>query len=181
MIKSISTSLENKRERGLREIFAFYSQQHLREGLQFGDIYNKKNLLDLGEFLIFCNDFQIPLNKKKVIEIFKRSSKLRQLPIVFDEFLEAIDKIGIEINNEKISNIKKRLKEIAKIGKEKNILNPKYQKELQNELRKEVNKNEDKKEGEKENDTDGKNSPDDPTSKPETTSKHDNTTSKHDD
>ena len=180
MVKSISTSLEDKRDRGMREIFAFYSQQHLPQGLQFGDIQNKKNLLDLGEFLIFCKDFQIPLNKKKAIEIFKRSSKLRQLPIVFDEFLEAIDKIGIEINNERIGNIKKRLKEIAKIEKEQNLLNPKHQKELQDKLQKEVEKNDENEgEGEKEDNANDK-SREDPTSKPETTSKPDETTSKND-
>ena len=118
MIKSISTTVEDKRIKGLREIFGFYAQQHLPQGLQFGDIENKKNILDLGEFLIFSKDFQIPLNKKKVIEIFKKTSSLRQLPVNFEEFLQVIDKIGIEINIDKIQAIKKRLKEIRKIEKE---------------------------------------------------------------
>lgn len=73
-----------------------------------------KNILDLGEFLIFSKDFQIPLNKKKIIEIFKKTSSLRQLPVNFDEFREWLDKIGVEINNERIHEIKARLKELRK-------------------------------------------------------------------
>ena len=41
MIKSISTSVEDRRIRGMRELFAFYSQQHQRQGQEFGAIENK--------------------------------------------------------------------------------------------------------------------------------------------
>jgi len=121
MIKSVTTTIEDRRIRGLREIFGFYAQQHLPQGLEFGAIQNKKNILDLGEFLIFTKDFQVPLNKKKIIEVFKKTSSLRQLPVNFEEFCQAIDKIGIEINNENIFQIKKRLKEIKKIEQEKEL------------------------------------------------------------
>lgn len=125
MIKSVSTSIEDRRIRGLREIFGFYAQQHLPEGLEFGDILNKQNILDLGEFLIFSKDFQLPLNKKKIIEIFKKTSSLRQLPVNFEEFCEVIKKIGVEINNEKIAGVKKRLKEIRKLEAEQKAKTPK--------------------------------------------------------
>jgi hypothetical protein len=137
MIKSMSTSLEDKRVRGLREIFSFYSHQHLPEGLEFGDIERKKNILDLGEFLIFTKDFQIPLNKKKIIEIFKKTSSLRQLPVNFEEFCEAVEKIGIEINIERINAIKKRLKELKRIQKEKHLISPEKQRQLELQKKKE--------------------------------------------
>lgn len=140
MIKSISTSVEDRRVRGMKEIFGFYSRQHLPEGLGFDDILNKQNFIDLGEFLLFRRDFEIPLDKKKSIEIFKKTSKLRQLPINFEEFCEAVDKIGIEINHEKIASIKKRLKEIKKIEKEQGLISPQRQKELEDKLQKEVEK-----------------------------------------
>ena len=41
MIKSISTSVEDRRIRGMRELFAFYSQQHQSQGQEFGAIENK--------------------------------------------------------------------------------------------------------------------------------------------
>jgi Ca2+-binding EF-hand superfamily protein len=106
MVKSISTSIEDKRIRGLREIFGFYSQQHLPQGLMFGDILAKQDNLDLGEFLMFTRDFQIPLNKKKIIEVFKKTSSLRQLPVSFDEFCEVLNKVSIELNIEKINAVK---------------------------------------------------------------------------
>lgn len=83
-----------------------------------------KNILDLGEFLIFSKDFQIPLNKKKIIEIFKKTSSLRQLPVNFEEFRGCLDKIGVEINNERIHEIKARLKEIRKAEKGQAPQNP---------------------------------------------------------
>ena len=43
-------SLEDLRKRGLKDLFSFYSKQHLPEGLEFGDIMNKMEALDLGEF-----------------------------------------------------------------------------------------------------------------------------------
>jgi len=137
MIKSMSTTIEDKRVRGLREIFSFYSHQHLPEGLEFGDIEKKKNILDLGEFLIFTKDFKVPLNKKKCIEIFKKTSSLRQLPVNFEEFCEVIDKVGIEINLEKIHNIKKRLKEIRKIEKDQKLISPEKQRKIDEEKQKE--------------------------------------------
>lgn len=53
--------LENK---GLKELFQFYAKQHLPEGLEFGNILDKMKVIDMGEFCIFCRDFEIKLNKK---------------------------------------------------------------------------------------------------------------------
>jgi hypothetical protein len=139
MIKSISTSIEDKRIRGLKEIFGFYSKQHQPQGVMFGDILAKQDNLDLGEFLMFARDFQIPLNKKKTIEVFKKTSSLRQLPVSFDEFCEVLNKVSIELNIEKINAVKKRLREIRKIEKEQGL----------NKVKKETPKEEEKKTEEK--------------------------------
>lgn len=77
------------------------------------------------------------MNKNKTIEIFKKTSSLRQLPITFEEFCEALDKIGIELNNEKIASIKKRIKEINKIVKEQSLVSPQKQQEIENQKQKE--------------------------------------------
>lgn len=42
--------------------------------------------MDLGEFLIFTKDFRIRLNKKKIIEVFKKTSDMRHTPLAFDQF-----------------------------------------------------------------------------------------------
>jgi hypothetical protein len=150
MIKSISTSIEDKRIRGLREIFGFYSKQHQPSGSMFGDILAKKDNLDLGEFLMFTRDFQIPLNKKKIIEVFKKTSSLRQLPVSFDEFCEVLNKVSIELNIEKINAVKKRLREIRKIEKEQGLNKAKKEppKEKEKENEEKLSNEETKKEGE---------------------------------
>jgi hypothetical protein len=107
-------TLEELRQRGLRELFEFYAKQHLPEGLEFGDILDKKEVIDLGEFSIFARDFKIKLPKKKLIEIFKKTSDFHHTPLNFNQFWEAIDKIGHEINQERIRGIKKKLRDLEK-------------------------------------------------------------------
>ena len=55
---------------------------------------------------------------KKITEIFKKTGSLMHQPINFEEFWEAIDKLGVEINMYRIKNIQKRLKEIGKLESE---------------------------------------------------------------
>lgn len=89
--------------------------QHLPEGMEFDKIMQKRGQLDLGEFLIFCKDFNITLNKKKIIKVFKKTGNMSQTPINFEQFEEALGKIAVEINQERIVELKKRLKELKKI------------------------------------------------------------------
>ena len=43
------------------------------------------NEVDLGEFMIFCKDFQIPLTKSKLTEIFKKTS-INHKPHKYEQF-----------------------------------------------------------------------------------------------
>ncbi|CAI2373136.1 unnamed protein product [Moneuplotes crassus] len=113
-------TLEELRKRGLKELFTFYSKQHLPEGLEFGDILNKLEVIDLGEFCIFARDFDLKIPKKKMIEIFKKTSNLRHQPLNFKQFVEVLDKIGVAMNDQRIKDIKKRLMNIEKIENEQN-------------------------------------------------------------
>lgn len=117
--KKPQMTIEDMRKRGLKEIFDFYSKQHLPEGQEFGDILDKMKVIDLGEFCIFTRDFDIKLPKKKLIEIFKKTSDLHHQPLNFKQFCESIDKIGVAINQERIKGIKKRLAELTKIESER--------------------------------------------------------------
>lgn len=51
--KKPKVSIEELRKRGLKDLFEFYSKQHLPEGRKFGDILDKLTVIDLGEFSIF--------------------------------------------------------------------------------------------------------------------------------
>jgi hypothetical protein len=49
----------------MQEIFGFYSRQHIPQGRKFEEMQESMNEIDLGEFMKFCKDFQIPLHKTK--------------------------------------------------------------------------------------------------------------------
>ena len=68
--------------------------------------------------MIFCKDFLIPLPKSKLTEIFKKSS-IAHKPHKFEQFQDAIIRIGKEINKTKIDEATQRLKEINKLIRNK--------------------------------------------------------------
>jgi hypothetical protein len=75
--------------------------------------------MDLGEFCIFARDFDIKIPKHKIMEIFKKTSDFRRQPLNLKQFCEAIDKIGVAINQERMDGLQKRIDEIEKIQQEK--------------------------------------------------------------
>lgn len=52
--------------------------------------------VDLGEFMRFCKDFEIPLHKTKQQEIFKKCS-LGHRPLKMEQFQMAIARLGVEM------------------------------------------------------------------------------------
>lgn len=66
------------------------------------------NEVDLGEFMSFCKDFQIPLSKPKLTEIFKKAS-ISHKPHKLEQFTQAIGRIGQELNNAKIEDAQNKL------------------------------------------------------------------------
>ena len=69
------------------------------------------NQVDLGEFMVFCKDFSVKLNKAKITEVFKKCS-VNHKPLKFEHFQKAINKLGIELNKKKIEDIDKKINEI---------------------------------------------------------------------
>jgi hypothetical protein len=58
-------SLDEKRKRGIKEIFDFYTRQHLMIGKKatFEQIEYEMSNMNMGEFMKFCKDFKIPVSK----------------------------------------------------------------------------------------------------------------------
>ena len=58
-------NLVKRREKGLLEVFKFYSGQHniKGRGMNFEEIEKEGSTLNQGEFFKFCTDFSIPLSK----------------------------------------------------------------------------------------------------------------------
>jgi len=105
--------LEDARRRGVEEIFHFYSRQHIPQNRQFDDLKELMTQVDLGEFMSFCKDFGVPLGKPKLTEIFKKSSVAHK-PHKIEQFMNAIDRIGFEMNRAKADETKKRLQDVKK-------------------------------------------------------------------
>ena len=79
----------------LKEIFIHYSQLHLnvKRTRLFSNVEEKKLHLDLHEFSKFCSDFNIPIKRQKLVEIFKKSVSNLQY-MTFKEFSSAIISLG---------------------------------------------------------------------------------------
>jgi hypothetical protein len=105
-------SIAEKREIALKEIFYFYSRQHTFVGHKstFDSIKDKFDHLNLSEFMKFCNEFRILVNKNRKIEIFKKTANLSK-EMNFEEFKVGLQKISFAINDEKIDFLKKSLNE----------------------------------------------------------------------
>lgn len=95
------------------EIFHYYSRQHIPQNKEFDDLKEIMNEVNLGEYMIFCKDFQIKLNKAKISEVFKKSS-VNHKPHKFEQFYQSLTKIAIEINKQQIESLNMKIKEISK-------------------------------------------------------------------
>lgn len=75
--------------------------------------------VDLGEYMIFCKDFKIPLQKSKLTEIFKKASSNHKTQ-KFEQFFASMARIGQEINRLKLEEVNLKLKEINKALRKNN-------------------------------------------------------------
>lgn len=71
--------------------------------------------IDLGEFMKFCKDFEIPLNKAKQKETFKKASASHK-PLKIEQFHNALNRIAIEMNKQRLLEVTQRLKQLAAGG-----------------------------------------------------------------
>jgi hypothetical protein len=67
--------------------------------------------LGLGDFVIFCKDFDIKLSKAKITEIYKRQ-QVNNKNLKFDQFVACLMKVAHHLNDQKIEEIITRIKEI---------------------------------------------------------------------
>ena len=93
---------DKKRIKSLQEIFSFYTSQRklLGKSPTFDSIQNTISNMDVSEFLKFCKEFKISLNRTFLIQIFQSTShKTKQ--INFNSFISSLLLIAIEINKSK--------------------------------------------------------------------------------
>ncbi|TNV86710.1 hypothetical protein FGO68_gene11624 [Halteria grandinella] len=109
---SHSLDVNELRKRGLQEIFDFYSRQHIPQNRKFDELMESMTEIDLGEYMKFCKDFQIPLTKAKIQEIFKKCSNGHR-PHKMEQFTNSLTRLGLEINKQKIQEIEQKLKSLG--------------------------------------------------------------------
>ena len=105
-------SKEEIRKNALTEIFSFYCKQHNligSTGNTFDNMKYSENNLNISEFLKFCIDFKVLVKKANLIGLYKMTTQYRS-SMKFEEFLIIIPKLSIAVNEEKIYNIKSRIK-----------------------------------------------------------------------
>lgn len=109
-------SLDEKRKRGIKEIFDFYTRQHLMIGKKatFDQIQYELSNMNMGEFMKFCKDFNIPVSKTRCAEIFKKTAK-NSKEMFLEHFNESFPKLIEMRNKEELENLDKRLKEVKKL------------------------------------------------------------------
>lgn len=108
-------SLEDKRQKGVKEIFDFYTRQHLMVGKKatFEQIEYELSNLNMGEFMRFCKDFKIPVSKTRCAEVFKKTAK-NSKEMFLEHFQESFAKLIAMRNKEELEGLEKRLKEVKK-------------------------------------------------------------------
>ena len=115
--RSISSKIKPKknknilRKNALTEIFYFYSKQHnkINSLTTFENIQNKEQNLDLSEFSKFCIEFKLTIKMNKIVELFKKNTSDSK-KMNFNEFVNILEKLSIEINNEKKKILENRIK-----------------------------------------------------------------------
>ena len=95
----------------LKEIFDFYANQHnpMASSPTFDEIAFRKINLDLAEFSKFCVEFEIPISKSKIVELFKKNTTNRK-DMSFIEFKNSLEKISEAMNNNRKENLIKKIK-----------------------------------------------------------------------
>ena len=56
--------------------------------------------IDLGEFMKFCKDFEIPLPKLKIQEVFKKSCIMGHKPLKFEQFDGSLTRLAVDQQGE---------------------------------------------------------------------------------
>ena len=77
---------------------------------------NQMQVVDMGEFTVFCRDFNIQLARAKISEIFKRVGQNKP-SLDYKKFLAVLRQMGEELSKAKLRENQGRLKEFLAIVK----------------------------------------------------------------
>ncbi len=87
--------IQKLKERGLNEIFNFYSKQHVMQGhkMTFDQIGKESTKLTLGDYIKLCSDFGITVPKETLTEIYRIKVKRGNQQLEFTTFKDCLTEI----------------------------------------------------------------------------------------
>ncbi|CAI2383555.1 unnamed protein product [Moneuplotes crassus] len=120
-LRETPLNTQKQRIKDLKEIFKFYSRQHLMIGKlsTFDNIQKQTSILNMGDFVLFCKDFKVPLDKRRCATVYKLNSLESSNQMTFDQFVHALPKLFREKYKDEIDKLNGRIGEIKKIYKQK--------------------------------------------------------------
>ena len=128
-------NLSEETEDNLYEIFLFYANQQNEKLLSptFDEMAYRKVRLNFDEFSKFLIDFEVKIQKEKLIELFNKNSTNKLMS--FEQFKNIFLKMGLPMNNYRKEKLFKKIKLYdVKLKLEKNKKNESIQNKL-NELK----------------------------------------------
>eukprot|EP00347_Sterkiella_histriomuscorum_P014055 403362331 len=134
---------KSKYERALQEIFYFYCRQHRVFCITFQEMWDDSINMRVGEFLMFCREFGIKLNRERAVNIFNKIAEFRK-PIDFKRFVQLLDYLATQLNEIRIDQLEKRVKMINKLLKQ-NSKKTQHIKSKQSKVEEDFNKTQPKK------------------------------------
>lgn len=66
------------------------------------------SIMNIGEYMKFCKDFDIKISKPKITEIFKKFAT-NSIEMTFSQFKLSIPRLWVELGAEEITLLQKRL------------------------------------------------------------------------
>ena len=125
-------TIEERRAKGLRELFDFYTRKQLLIGRHatFDQIQKEMSFLNLGEFMAIIKDFKIRVSKPKSTEIFKKFAKYSR-ELYFETFEDALNRLFVEAGRQELEDLQKRLQEVDRIlGRKQETFRKKAEQEM---------------------------------------------------
>lgn len=81
-------------ELALTEIFNFYARKFTEKPTDFQQMHEQLFVLGLRGYIAFIKDMQIPVDKTRIAEVWKKSSKNHQ-PHQYEEFRASLEKLAV--------------------------------------------------------------------------------------
>eukprot|EP00826_Nyctotherus_ovalis_P002456 TRINITY_DN10493_c0_g1_i1.p1 TRINITY_DN10493_c0_g1~~TRINITY_DN10493_c0_g1_i1.p1 ORF type:complete len:327 (+),score=90.39 TRINITY_DN10493_c0_g1_i1:316-1296(+) len=104
MSKRLKTEAKERRTKQLKEIFTYYARSNATVSVRktFEAVQAELSAMNLSSFLRFARNFSIPVDTKRVKELFTKNAEAgRQLG--FEKFLFVLEELAFEMSRERIS------------------------------------------------------------------------------